>query len=174
MLSTLLLCAMMLSSGSSAMWGISQKSALVTIDLTDGTMSAQTKQHADFLEAQELSAIDTALSRYYTMGVNSTSGAVELFVWSLDSYEGRVRTQPPGHAIKGVLLPFKSSPLVGVGQALSVDPTDSTIIAMGHDPKRAGHHCIYKIDPSTFEKRAGAQQHAPDPPQAPWRPPAGV
>ena len=129
-----------LASASGAMWGVSSDSSLISIDMVNGKFSAKTKSYPDILEAQELSAIDTKRSVYYTMGVNQTSNAVELFAWSIGS----------GYHIKSVKLPFVSSALVGLGQALNVDPEEGTIIVMGHDPTHAGHHAIYKVDPTTF------------------------
>lgn len=124
----------------SIMYGISMTSALVTIDLKSGAMKEVTREHPSELEAQELSAIDSKRSKYYTMGVNKTTGDVDLCIWSLTT----------GFKEQTIKLPFKSSPLVGVGEALDVDPVDGTIILMGHDPSRDEHHCVYKVDPINF------------------------
>ena len=52
-----------LHAAAGVMWGISEKSALVSIDMTNGKMHEQTPVHPNVLEAQELSAIDTERSR---------------------------------------------------------------------------------------------------------------
>ena len=115
-----LLIALTVRAGAGVMWGVSQKSSLVTIDMATGIMSDVTKPHPLQLESQELSAIDTKNRRYYTMGASKMTSAVELYVWSLD----------PGHAVQTVPLPFTSSAFVGVGEALLVDPADGTIFCM--------------------------------------------
>jgi hypothetical protein len=125
----------------SIMYGLSMKSALVTIDTTTGKMKDVTKDHPTELEAQELSAIDSKRQKYYSMGVNASSSKVNLCVWSLTT----------GFKEQSIKIPFQSSPLVGVGEALDVDPIDGTIIIMGHDPTRGDHHCVYTVDPVTFK-----------------------
>ena len=108
------------------MFGLSQKSALVKIDTKTGKMTEVTKEHPTELDAQELSAIDSKRGKYYSMGVNSTTGNVNLCVWSLTS----------GYKEQTIKLPFKSSPFVGVGEALDVD-LDGTIIPWGMIPSVA-------------------------------------
>ena len=115
--------------------------SLVSIDAHTGKMSELSAEHHEELDAQELSAIDVKRGKYYTAGVNRTTNKVNLCVWSLGS----------GHKEKQVELPFESSALVGVGEAIDVDPTDGTIIAMGHDKSRGGHHCVYKGDADTLK-----------------------
>lgn len=119
MKANLILVALHAAAG--VMWGVSKESALVTIDMTTGIMSNVTKDHPLQLEAQELSAIDTKNKRYYTVGASKTTGAVQLYVWSLlDS----------SHHLQTVSLPFKSSMFVGMGEAILVDPGDGTIFVM--------------------------------------------
>ena len=141
-----LLCAVALTAAESQMFGLSQKSALVKIDTKTGKMTEVTKEHPTELDAQELSAIDSKRGKYYSMGVNSTTGNVNLCVWSLTS----------GYKEQTIKLPFKSSPFVGVGEALDVDPVDGTIILMGHDPTRGNQHCVYTADPVNFKLTAVA------------------
>jgi len=131
------------SAGTTRMYGLSMSSALVSIDLETGSMKELTAEHPAELESQELSAIDAKRARYYSAGVNSTTNKVNLCVWSLSA----------GHKERQVELPFESSVFVGVGEALNVDPTDGTIIVMGHDPSRGGHHCLYTLDPDTFKPK---------------------
>ena len=121
-----LLCAIAFTAAESQMFGLSQKSALVKIDTKTGKMTEVTKEHLTELDAQELSAIDSKRGKYYSMGVNSTTGNVNLCVWSLTS----------GYKEQTIKLPFLL-PFVGVGEALDVDPVDGTIILMGHDPRAA-------------------------------------
>ena len=85
------------------------------------------------LEAQELSAIDSARGLYYILGLNKTSGGPNLV--SIDVSTGKISKSKP--------VPFTSSVFVGVGQNLDVDPIDGTIILMGHDPAHDNHHCVY-------------------------------
>ena len=136
-----LLCGLVASAAESVMYGLSMKSAMVTIDVETGKMMEVTKEHPKELEAQELSAIDSKRLKYYSMGVNATTGEVNLCVWSLST----------GYKEQSITLPFKSSPLVGVGEALDVDPVDGTIILMGHQPSRGNHHCVYTADPVNFK-----------------------
>ena len=122
-------------------YGVSMSSSLVSIDLTSGKMTAVGVSAPEELYAQELSAIDSLRGRYYTAGVNATTHKVNLCVWSLKG----------GYKVTCRDLPFESSVFVGTGQALNVDPNDGTIIVMGHDPTRGGHHAIYTLDPDTFK-----------------------
>ena len=108
------------NSATGTMWGVSQKSALVTISMSTGIMTKETADNPSKLESQELSAIDVKNKRYYTMGASSTTGKCELYVWSLG----------PGHHITTVPLPFQPSMFVGLGQAILVDPAEGTIIVM--------------------------------------------
>ena len=124
----------------SRMFGLSSKSALVSINLTTGNMTELTPEHREELDAQELSAIDASRQRYYTVGVNQSSKEVNLCIWSLTS----------GIKERSIKLPFYSSPLVGFGEAIDVDPTDGTIVLMGHDPTRSMHHTVYTADPDSF------------------------
>ena len=93
------------------------------------------------VRARSSPLIDSSRGRYYTAGVNATTHKVNLCVWSLKG----------GYKVACRDLPFESSVFVGTGQALNVDPTDGTIIVMGHDPTRGGHHAIYTLDPDTFK-----------------------
>ena len=117
MLASALISVLLVSTAAAdaIMYGLSQQSALVSIDLKTGEMSALTPEHGEELEAQELSAIDTLRARYYSMGLNRSTGAVNLCVWSL-------RT---GHKEQSVVLPFESSAFVGVGE---VCPNESRIL----------------------------------------------
>ncbi len=133
------LVALLAASGNQ-MYGLSQESALVSIDTSTGLMSELTPEHPEELEAQELSAIDSNRQRYYSMGVNRTGDVVNLCVWSLKS----------GHREQQIPVPFTSSLFVGVGEALAVDPVDGTIVLVGHDPTHDGHHTVYKMDPESF------------------------
>jgi len=125
----------------SEMFGLSSHSALVSINTTDGMMTELTSEHPEELEAQELSAIDSIRQRYYSVGLNYTTGIVNLCVWSLTT----------GYREQQVALPFASVAFVGVGEAIAVSPVDGTIILMGHDPSRGGHHCVYTAEPESFK-----------------------
>ncbi|MEC7113550.1 MAG: hypothetical protein VXW79_01180, partial [Bacteroidota bacterium] len=39
----------------------------------------------------------------------------------------------------------------GLQASSSEGNQDQTIIVMGHDPSKGGHHCVYTLDPDTFE-----------------------
>ena len=122
------------ASSTPSMYGVSMKSSLVTIDMTSGKMTELGTEHSEELEAQELSAIDAKRGRYYTMGVDTTNqtNTVVMVVWNLAD----------GKISKKVALPFAGEPFVGIGEAIDVDPTDGTIIVMGHDSSRGGHHAV--------------------------------
>ena len=115
-------------------YGVSMSSSLVSIDLTSGKMTALGVSAPEELYAQELSAIDAKRGRYYTMGVDTTNqtNTVVMVVWNLAD----------GKISKKVALPFAGEPFVGIGEAIDVDPTDGTIIVMGHDSSRGGHHAV--------------------------------
>ena len=124
------------------MYGIDYNLSLVSIDLESGTMAEISAAQPEELMSQELSAIDVKRSRYYTVGVNKTGNRVNLVAWSLDS----------GHQVRQVELPFfVSSVFVGMGEALDVDPTDGTVIVMGHDASRGGSHCVHAADAASLE-----------------------
>ena len=124
------LVAPLLAASAPSMYGVSMKSSLVTIDMTSGKMTELGTEHSEELEAQELSAIDAKRGRYYTMGVDTTNqtNTVVMVVWNLAD----------GKISKKVALPFAGEPFVGIGEAIDVDPTDGTIIVMGHDSSRGG------------------------------------
>ena len=42
----------------------------------------------------------------------------------------------------GKMTELGGEPFVGIGEAIDVDPTDGTIIVMGHDSSRGGHHAV--------------------------------
>ena len=124
--------------GTAIMYGVSHANSLVTIDLLSGKFHELTPPNPAIVEQQEISAIDRKLQRYYTLGLNHSTFQVTLFVWALD-----------GHSLQGIPLPLQRLPILGAGEAIDVDPNDSSIIVMGHDPKR-GHHSIFTVDPRTF------------------------
>ena len=93
------------------------------------------------LQMQDLAAIDSKRSRYYTLSRNVRNKNVSLNVFSLAKDYKMTAVPMPG---------FLPSPSPDLGQGVAVDPTDGTIILMGHDAKRAGRHSIYKCDPTTF------------------------
>ena len=126
------------------LWGVTQDSTLVSIDMKSGAFTKLGPTYQHELEAQEESAIDSKRGRYYTAGLNASDPQkpqVNLCVWDLKS----------GAIVDHVPLPFESSVFVGVGEALDVDPNDGTIIVMGHDQKRGGHHAVYTMDPDSFK-----------------------
>lgn len=93
------------------------------------------------LEMQDLCAIDSNRSRYYTMGVDVHNKNVSLRVFSFAA----------DYTMKIVPLPeIMPSQTPGLGEGVTVNPTDGTIILMGHDAARAGHHSIFTLDPTTF------------------------
>ena len=128
------------SASAGVLYGTSPRAALLSINLTDGLMTNLTVEHPNVLQAQGLSAIDTRLSRLYTVGVDKQSLSVILIVYGLST----------GNRVRTVVLPFESTAIVGLGEAIEVDPLDGTLVLMGHDPTRGGHHAVYTADPQTF------------------------
>jgi hypothetical protein len=93
------------------------------------------------LEAQDVSAIDPNRSRVYTLSTDPQNTNVSLTIFELT----------PGYKMRMVPLPMMVPSLTpGLGQGVAVSPIDGTIILMGHDATRSGHHSIYTCDPATF------------------------
>ena len=85
------------------------------------------------LQGQDLAAIDSKRSCYYTLSTDVKNQNVSLNIFSLAKDYKMTAVPMPG---------FVPSPTPSLGEGVAVDPTDGTIILMGHDAKRAGRHSI--------------------------------
>jgi hypothetical protein len=86
-----------------------------------------------------LSAMDAAHGIAYVIGYNLTDHKPNLV--GIDTKSGKVAVD--------LELPFGEAGLVGIGQALDVDPTTGDVIAIGQASNAAGtlkHHYVIRID----------------------------
>ncbi|EGD73469.1 hypothetical protein PTSG_05174 [Salpingoeca rosetta] len=127
------------------MYGINSTLGFVTIDPATGKTTPVSAPLPDEAQAQNLASMDTLRGIYYMLGFNLTNQEIDLI--GIDVVKGTIANK--------VKLPFVSSALIGVGEAVDVDESNGEVFCLGLQADNKHH--LFRVNP-----RTGATKHLAD------------